>query len=140
MKKQVSFPKIGQLRVIVDTVAHQTRFVELDADGECIYDNDIKLPTLTFSGTTKIHGTNSGVSYNKNDGIWYQSNKQIITPDSDNAGFAFFAESRKESFLKLMDQISKQEDIDLDVNTLTIYGRLMCQVLSLPRRLVPRLW
>jgi hypothetical protein len=125
MKKKISFPKIGQFRVVVDTVIHQSKFVGLDENKECIYNEDAEIPTLTFTGSVKLHGTNSGVSYNNNDGVWYQSSRAIITPEVDNCGFAFFAENRKDSFLKLFRQISNQEGIDLNVNTLTIYGEFV---------------
>jgi hypothetical protein len=123
--KKISFPKIGQFRVIVDTVVHQSKFVGLDENGDCIYNEDAKKPTLTFTGSVKLHGTNAGVSFNNREGIWYQSSRAIITPEVDNCGFAFFAETHKDSFLKLFRQISNQENIDLNVNTLTIYGEFV---------------
>lgn len=73
-------------------------------------------PTLSFIGTVKLHGTNAGISYNKKDGIWYQSRKRIITLDKDNAGFAFFAENRKVWFEEVFKAISK------DGFTTTIFG------------------
>lgn len=45
------------------------------------------LPTITFSGSVKVHGTNGCVGY---DGvnIWAQSRERILSYESDNAGFA----------------------------------------------------
>jgi hypothetical protein len=79
-------------------------------------------PVLTFKGTVKLHGTNAGVSYNEVDGLWAQSRENIITPEKDNAGFAFFVESNKETFIDLMNQVKDETGLDLTTNTITIYG------------------
>lgn len=59
------------------------------------YRHDINTkPTLKFIGTVKIHGTNAGIGYNNKTGeLTYQSRERIITPQSDNAGFAMWAYS-----------------------------------------------
>lgn len=126
-KRHVSFPSIEQFRNIVATLNRQFNFVGLDeTTGEPIYDPSIPKPTLTFKGTVKLHGTNAGVCYNKADGIWAQSRENIITPESDNAGFAFFVEANKEIFTNLFDVIEKRENLkgnrlDSNNNTISIY-------------------
>lgn len=51
--------------------------------------NNKPLPTLTFEGTVKLHGTNAAVGYDAKTGeIWAQSRERIITPFDDNAAFA----------------------------------------------------
>ena len=55
----------------------------------CEY-HDIPLPTLTFTGTVKVHGTNAAIVRLKDGTIYAQSRSRIITPTSDNAGFAAF--------------------------------------------------
>lgn len=51
--------------------------------------NNKPLPTLTFEGTVKLHGTNAAVGYDAKTGeIWAQSRERIITPFDDNAEFA----------------------------------------------------
>lgn len=53
------------------------------------YRHSTPIPTLTFKGTVKIHGTNAGIRYNyETDELICQSRERIITPFSDNAGFA----------------------------------------------------
>jgi len=111
MKKHISFPSIEQFRNIVATVNRQSTFVGLDENGDAIFDNTKTKPTLTFKGTVKLHGTNAGVCYNQNDGIWVQSRTNIITPEQDNAGFAFFVESNKEVFANIFDMIASQNNI-----------------------------
>ena len=122
MKKHISFPSIEQFRNIVANVNRQYNFVGLDEKGEAIYDQSLPKPTLTFKGTVKLHGTNAGVCYNVRGGLWAQSRENIITPEQDNAGFAFFVESNKEVFETLVKMISNRSNIDLNKTTISIYG------------------
>jgi len=122
MKKCIKYPSIEQFRSIVATINRQASFVGLDENGDAIYDGLKPKPVLTFVGTVKGHGTNAGVSFNDIDGIWYQSRENIITPTSDNAGFAFYAETNKDTFLRFFDIIKFRESLDLTTNTVTIYG------------------
>jgi hypothetical protein len=90
MKKMIKFPSIEQFRSVVATVLRQFNFVGLDENGDAIYDTTKPKPTLTFKGTVKLHGTNAAVCWNASSGMWAQSRENIITPEKDNAGFAFF--------------------------------------------------
>jgi len=118
--EHIKYPSIGQFRQVVYQVNRTHEFVGLDENGEAIYEKGRPKPTLTFKGTVKIHGTNASVCYNKNESIYYQSRKNIITPQKDNAGFAMFAESNKDVFLKMFDDICS--NINTHDNTITIYG------------------
>lgn len=118
----VKFPSIEQFRSVVATVLRQYNFAGLDENGDAIYDTTRPKPTLTFKGTVKLHGTNAAVSGNLSDGIWAQSRENIITPEKDNAGFAFFVESNKELFTELIASVFTKNEIDMLENTVTIYG------------------
>ena len=122
MKKHISFPSIEQFRHTNATVNRQFNFVGLDENGEAIYDHNKDKPTLKFKGTVKLHGTNAGICFNNEDGMWAQSRENIITPESDNAGFAFFVESNREIFESMFAHIAERDGIDLNTNTLSIYG------------------
>lgn len=122
MKKMIKFPSIEQFRSVVATVLRQYNFAGLDENGDAIYDTTRPKPTLTFKGTVKLHGTNAAVSGNLSDGIWAQSRENIITPEKDNAGFAFFVESNKELFTELIASVFTKNEIDMLENTVTIYG------------------
>lgn len=128
MKKHISFPSIEQFRTVVTNINRHYNFTGLDANGDAMYDTTLPKPKLTFKGTVKLHGTNAGVCYNKVDGIWAQSRENIITPESDNAGFAFFVETRKDAFMDLFSMIEKRTNvenktsIDTTNNTISIYG------------------
>jgi hypothetical protein len=54
--------------------------------------------------------------------MWAQSRENIITPEHDNAGFAFFAHSHETEFLRLFIDVANKEDIDMHKNTISIYG------------------
>ena len=121
MKKHISFPSIEQFRNVIAGINRQYNFVGLLENGEPVYDTTRTKPTLTFKGTVKLHGTNAGVSFNEG-GYWIQSRENIITPEKDNAGFAFFVESKKNVFKKFVDQINSANFFGLRNNTVTIYG------------------
>lgn len=122
MKKHISFPSIEQFRNIVANINRQYNFVGLDDKGEAIYDQSLPKPVLTFKGTVKLHGTNAGVCYNAVDGLWAQSRENIITPEQDNAGFAFFVKSREDKFASLMGLVHRVTGINTNENTISIYG------------------
>lgn len=121
--KQINYPSTYQFRTIVANVNRTYNFIGLDEmTGEAIYDLTKKKPTIRFTGTCKLHGTNAGCCYNEISGIWVQNRENIITPQKDNAGFAFFVESKKEVFKKLMNDIKEKFNIDTTINTISLYG------------------
>lgn len=122
MKKHIVYPKIQQFRNIVANINREITFTGFDDNGDAIYDPSIKKPVLTFKGTVKLHGTNASVCFNTENGFWIQSRKNIITVEKDNAGFAFFAESHKKEFQKLIDTIIAENNIDTNRLTVSIYG------------------
>jgi hypothetical protein len=117
MKKFISFPKIGQFRNIIRAVVDHARFAGLDENGDATFDPTKTIPTLTFEGTVKLHGTNAGVTINREGEMWAQSREHIISIKQDNAGFAFFVESNKEVFKELFSTIDMK-----DADFLTIFG------------------
>lgn len=116
-KKMVTFPEIGQFRQIIKLVHDNTRYSGKDENGDAIFDASKVLPTLTFSGTVKLHGTNAGVTLTRDGDMYAQSRENVISVEKDNAGFAFFVESNKEIFKSLF----KTLDIR-DADYLTIFG------------------
>jgi len=108
MVKISKFPKIGQFREVVKEVQFMSAYCGKDDLGNAIYDHSLPKPTLKFKGTVKLHGTNAGVGYNPTDGLWVQSRTNIIEVGKDNAGFAFFVEGHKQSFLDLFTEIRNE--------------------------------
>lgn len=116
----VSFPKIGQFRQVVKDVQQMSRYTGHDESGNAVFDKTKKCPVLAFHGTVKLHGSNSGVSFRKKDGIWAQSRSNIITPEQDNLGFAAFMEANIEAFEKLFESL--KEHIKDEDTIITIFG------------------
>jgi len=106
MKKFCSFPEIGQYRQIVKIITEHTRYVGKNENGDRIYDHLKELPIHKYTGTVKMHGTNAGVTISKEGEIYAQSRSNIITVEKDNAGFAFFVESKKEAFASFFEQLN----------------------------------
>lgn len=119
--KMIKFPSIEQFRTVVKNVKHQAEYVGQDENGEAIFNKNVSYPTLKFTGTVKLHGTNAGICYNS-DEMWTQSRENIITPEKDNAGCAFFVESRKEVFKALFEYIRTYYNLDLTQNTIALFG------------------
>jgi hypothetical protein len=98
-KKMIKFPKIGQFRNTIRNVEDSCKVFEKDQNGEYSLKEMKPLPTLRFKGTVKLHGTNAGVTFDKSSKEMYpQSRENVISVEKDNAGFAFFVESKKQVF------------------------------------------
>ena len=122
--KHISFPSIEQFRNVITHVKRNTEFIGLDENKKAVYDSNREKPTITFEGTVKLHGTNAGVCYNAVDGMWFQSRENIITPEKDNAGFAFFANGKSVLFESMIKKFAQENSIDLNLNgdTLCVFG------------------
>jgi RNA ligase len=89
------FPSIVQFSGVVKNVRDHCKW------------NNIPLPTLTFTGSAKIHGTNAGIGFSPDGKVWFQSRENIITYEKDNAGFATWGEHNlsvwKEIYTKIVE-------------------------------------
>jgi len=122
VKKFISYPSIHQFRNVVKQISLHAAYIGKDENDNPIYDGTLPKPIVTFTGTVKIHGTNSSVCFNAKEGLWTQSRSRIITPENDNAGFAAFVYSKQLAFLNFIGDIQESHQIDLDRNTISIYG------------------
>ena len=120
------YPSIGQFRNIIKDVQNNARFVGVDENNEPIFDITKKAPTLTFTGTVKLHGTNAGIQFNFNDvgDFKCQSRTNIITPELDNAGFASYVHYNREAYIDLFGEIEDQISDTLAVNP-EFYGAVL---------------
>ena len=116
-RKMITFPEIGQFRQIIKLVHDNTRYSGKDENGDAIFDASKRLPTLTFTGTVKLHGTNAGVTLTSDGDMYAQSRENVISVANDNAGFAFFVESNKEVFKDLFQTLDIR-----DADYITIFG------------------
>jgi hypothetical protein len=88
------FPSIEQFRHAVERVTHKATYAGQAEDGTPRYDPSRPKPTLTFVGTTKLHGTNGGVELDlKTNSVTAQSKERVLTVDDDNHGFCAWVES-----------------------------------------------
>ena len=123
MKKLIAFPSIEPFRSIVFNINKRYNFVGLDENGDAIYDQTLPKPVIKFKGTVKLHGTNAGVGHDPTDGLWVQSRSNVITPLSDNAGFATFVMSKEDLFKDMFDSIRQKENGNIgDNDGLVIFG------------------
>ena len=89
MPAHIPFPEIQQFRNTIKLVRERA-----EHDG-------VSIPTLTFMGSVKLHGTNSSVVFPPEGGFYCQSRTQIITPEKDNAGFAAWVGANQTTFENL---------------------------------------
>ncbi len=92
---------IGKFTDVIDTVKWKTFYIGDDDEGNLLYDETKKLPTLTFKGTTKIHGSFAGIKWD-GENIIAMSKESVITPQKDNAGFAMMVEGEKEFWKEML--------------------------------------
>ena len=116
-----SFSKIGKLSSEIATHTKQSRFVGLDDDMKPVYDNTKALPTVELFGTVKLHGTNAGVAETEDGTLTFQSRVRVITPLSDNHGFAFFADTTAKQFKELFAFYRDKHNLSSS-SLLTVFG------------------
>lgn len=122
MKKHIKYPSIDQFRNVIAEINRKFTFIGLDENGDAMYDHMATKPIVVFTGTIKLHGCNVSTCFNNTGGLWVQSRSNIITTEQDVSGFAAFVESKKDIFMDIISQIQKENSIDLDNNTITVFG------------------
>lgn len=124
MTNLYSYSKIADLKSVFKNLVLRFRYAGHDESGNAIYDNTKTLPVVQFSQTVKIHGTNASVVFYRNGEHQIQSRSRIITVDSDNQGFAVFAEQRLDVFKRIADRaLAQYPDADFAV----VYGEFAGQ-------------
>jgi hypothetical protein len=101
MQQFHSFPSIEQFRTVIKYV-----------NDRCEHHRVPIKPKLQFTGTVKLHGTNSGVVVKGTD-VYCQSRTSVVTPENDNAGFATFVMANKYRFLNLACLAAPAQDVAL---------------------------
>jgi len=122
--KVYKFPSIEHFRSVIKEVNHRIRFRGTTEDGDPIFDeSEGIMPTLTFRGSVKLHGTNASIVRVKNAygniKTQVQSRTNIITPLKDNAGFATFVTTIEVN--KLFDLVKRNGSVS-DYNIIKVYG------------------
>lgn len=107
--KHISFPSIEQFRSVIKHVKDNANY------------HKESLPTLTFIGTVKLHGTNHAVCKSPSGQIYTQSRERLSTVELDNAGSAAWTLSRNIEFSKLFNHIENTHVVN-DEHTIQIFG------------------
>lgn len=116
------FPSINQFRHVVGQVRRKAAFMGLDEKGEPILNPAPKYPTLAFLGTVKLHGTNAGIVWARDEAIQFQSRERVLSHDQDNAGFWNYMNERPEAVQMLITMIASAEGMPMPAETVAVYG------------------
>ncbi len=124
-KRMIGFGSISQFREVVKNIYREVQYIGFDEETkESIIDTNAKMPILEFSVSEKSHGSNFGFSYNNTDKEWFQSRRNIITPERDNASSAFLARAKKEHWTSMIKSIAEFNNIDLNTYGIVLYAEL----------------
>ena len=82
------YHKIKQYRDIVRDITFKSNFKGHDENGDPIFEESPK-PTITFTGTVKLHGTNAGITFTPSKGVVAQKRSSLLDPEQYNAHFEF---------------------------------------------------
>lgn len=122
MKRMIKFPSINQFRQVVKEVTERACYIGKDDEGKAVFDYLKPKPTLTFTISTKLHGTNAAFCYSEQDSYWTQSRENILTLEKDNMGFAWFCEQNKETLISIIKELALENNIDLNKYIISLYG------------------
>ena len=118
--KNYKFHSTNQFRNAVKNIQTKARFKGMDSEGEPIIDSTAMAPTLNYTGTVKLHGTNASIIVHSRDLITFNSKSQTLgkvekgefTLFSDNAEFAQ-SMSRRSSAVQQVCILAEQVCCDL---------------------------
>ena len=112
MPQFIKFPSINRFRHAIKGVSDRIQYIGKDPDtNERLHDRTIPVPCMDAIGTTKIHGTNASIIFNRRTAeMWSQSRTRIIRPEFDNQGFASFVETHNKEALEMMEQLGHELD------------------------------
>lgn len=119
--RMIKFPSIEQYRNIVHNVTSRAHYVGKDANGDAMYDTTLPIPTLSFNGTVKLHGTNASIACGMNGPMWCQSRENIITPEKDNAGFAMHVKANEKVYSDMLVEAQRIKELS-DADSMLIFG------------------
>lgn len=86
MAQHIPFPDIAQYRNVVKLVRERADHL------------GVPVPTISFVGSVKLHGTNASIVFPKDSGYYSQSRSQILSATQDNNGFAKWVAANEKLF------------------------------------------
>lgn len=114
-RKFIPYPKTLQFRHVVENIISNYTYLKLNGKNP-------SAPIVQIKGTVKLHGTNAGVNYREDVGLWAQSRRRVITPSNDNFDFASYVETNQEALKKVVYRVAELNNVDLSEVTLTLFG------------------
>ena len=102
----IKYPSIPSFKELSKQVAEMTRYCGKNEDGYPLYDDSIPLPTLTFFGSEKLHGSCSSLHYIHPGKIICQSRNRELSLDNDNLGFCRYITDNKDYYLDLFEHFN----------------------------------
>jgi hypothetical protein len=108
-----------ELRKTEERIIMKLISIEEYAPQTC-WDIEVEDSHCFFANGILVHNSNSGFAMDKDDNIWFQSREHVITIEKDNAGFAFFAESKKDILKKFILDIREKNGFKDE--TIIIFG------------------
>lgn len=105
--KFTAYHKIPQFKDVIKNIQHTTNYNGLDEEGNPIYVKRT-LPTITFKGTVKLHGTNAQLCY---DGNTLQGGKRssLLLDNTDtHFGFKEWINANKKYLLSIIKPIHEK--------------------------------
>lgn len=125
--KVYKFPSIRSFREVIYDVGYRARYAGDDDNGEATFNENAELPTLEYVGLVKSHGTNGGIVWvwnpqTFNYDIQVQSRERIITPLSDNDGFAAFLHTKNLDTILTKIMRAYGDDLGYTPETVRVYG------------------
>ncbi len=136
--KHIKFPSIDQFKTIIKKVRDRSHY------------HGVPVPSFSFSGCVKIHGTNSAIVQDRDTGeIYSQSRDRIVVLGNDNYGFAQFVDKNLEFFKPMFATLERElkntylAHLQDHIKQFAIYGEWCGQgicsgvaISSLPKRFV----
>lgn len=77
MNSKIEFKKFSSIEQFRNVIHYVNKYLTVS-------------PIMGYTGTVKLHGTNAAIGILKDGTVYFQSRNNIITPNSDNAGFATY--------------------------------------------------
>lgn len=108
--KHISFPSIDQFRNVIKHVTENCKH------------HQVVLPTLNFTGTVKLHGTNHGVCRGPDGVIYTQSRERLTAVGDDNAGSAAWTMQNLDNFEAVFNRIAYLDGMYNPDETIQIFG------------------
>jgi hypothetical protein len=84
--QHIPFPDIAQFRNVVKLVRERADHL------------GVPVPTISFVGSVKLHGTNASIVFPENGEYYCQSRSQILSATQDNNGFAKWVAANEKLF------------------------------------------